>query len=203
METALRHSPLRSVLVLLTGTPEDARVLDASRALFDRYGIPSRVLEVPVRAQVGAPQDSRGRLIVRQRDPVEAVVEVAQECGSDLVVAAEAGLRTQRLLRRCPCSLLIVPGDAPSSNGPVLALVDFSGSSFKAARWACTLGRLDGRPVELLHMFPIPWKSAKETRPEAVRSMDAFARRLEGLGAEFTRRVELAAVGGYVTASIL
>ncbi len=213
METAIRRSPVRNVLALVTGAPDDARVLAASSVLSDRYRVQSTVLEVPVQGRARGSESELpgpewtggppGRLIQRNGDPVEAVLAVAEECRSDLVVAAEAGMLTQRLLRRSPCSLLIVPGEAPPGRGPILSLVDFSPASLRAARWACEQGRVEGVPVELLHVFPIPWQSGRETRPQAARAMEEFASGLDTRGAEVTTRVELASVGGYVTATIL
>jgi nucleotide-binding universal stress UspA family protein len=134
---------------------------------------------------------------------VEEVVRAVQDFRCDLVVTVEAGIETQRLLRRSPCSLLVLPRETAAPHGAILALVDFSPASLEAARWACEVGRMEAQRVELLHFFEIPWKSAKEKRPEAKRAMMEFVGRLGPREGSVISRVELAAIGGYVTLSIL
>jgi len=118
-------------------------------------------------------------------------------------VGAVAGMVSQRLVRRSSCSLLILSGARRAPEGRILSLVDFSPESLIAARRACELGAAECSPVELLHVFPIPWDSAKGTRERARHEMDEFVRAFRAPDVELTARVELAEVGGYVVPSLL
>jgi len=120
---------------------------------------------------------------------------------ADLIVLAEGSALASGLLRRAPRPLLFLPGVSRAADAPILALVDLSAESLAAAQRAIDLAATDGLGVELLHLFPIPYASARATRPDARRGMAEFVRQLTRGGVTLTTRVELAAIGGYVALS--
>jgi nucleotide-binding universal stress UspA family protein len=187
METALHTTVVRNVLVLVAHRRETA-VLQAAEHLRERHGARITIVDLSLTGD----------------DLVAAGTRLAGECDAGLVVVAEAGMRTQRLLRRTDRSLLVVPAtEAGSADGSMLALVDFSPESLKAAQWATEVAAAEGRDVELLHAFPIEWDSPPVARERAEREMAAFVPRLGPSRATVAPRVVMASVGGYVAESVL
>lgn len=105
--------------------------------------------------------------------PVSAILDVAQREGTDLIVLGAHGMSgagrllfgstTEGVLLRATRSILVVPDgwtpprpDTPglAGTGPIVAGVDFSEPSIKAAAAACTLAAQLHTSIEALHVVP-------------------------------------------------
>ena len=102
------------------------------------------------------------QLLLRWGDSVDQALAQAEREQPQLIVTCDGGVSTQRLLRRSPCSLLVLPGrDARhttiTDTGRILVPVDFSPESREAALFALQLASARGRhagTVELTHVYP-------------------------------------------------
>lgn len=128
-------------------------------------------------AALGLPWEAREMIVQRAGDPAEEAARHAEEDPCDLLVTLENGMSTQRLVRRAPCSLLILPSGPPPSCGSVLAAVDFSPDSRRAVSFARELAGLHDRVVELLHVFSEPpgYRKLRLSRRQLIALLKSHA----------------------------
>src|SRR5687767_11249528 len=69
------------------------------------------------------------------------VPELVERHRIDLVIAAEAGMTTQRLMRAVPCALLIVPQCEVEPRGPLLVPLDRDNIRMPTLQFASNLSR--------------------------------------------------------------
>jgi nucleotide-binding universal stress UspA family protein len=89
------------------------------------------------------------------------IIRSVQKRGYDLVLAGTRGLSgakrlvlgstAERLVRKCPCPVWVVKGDAKTAPRSVLAPIDFTEVSLKSLRIASRLALLFGSSLDVLH----------------------------------------------------
>jgi nucleotide-binding universal stress UspA family protein len=100
---------------------------------------------------------------VAEGHPLDAVLEAVRKHDVDLVIASKTNRPgfwssfAERLVRRAPCSVLSIPGDAEPQLGTILVAVDFSEHAKDALRLAITLARAARlKELSCLHAAPLP-----------------------------------------------
>lgn len=187
MRDAKAGVPTRTILALVTEPRTRESVLNAALDLERRFACEhltvlhaARMSESPDGAWerlVWSATWARVCFVARAGDPVEGALE--QACDCDLIVTAESGMLTQRLLRRAACSILTLPPGASAPRGPLLVPIDFGPDSMRAARFAARLAAAEERPMDLLHVFEVPtgYHKLGPSYAEFARSMEARVRR--------------------------
>jgi nucleotide-binding universal stress UspA family protein len=139
---------------------------------------PNRELLVArMRAFAGeTPPDVRVNFVVRCAPDVRAeILAEAQTLGADLIVIGSHGRTgferlllgsvTERLVRKSPCPIMVVPAHAPDAQGPglthggqpsIVCAVDFSDASLGALEYAISLAEEADARLTLLHSIEVP-----------------------------------------------
>ena len=139
--------------------------------------------------------------------PVDVILDVAHARHADLIVAGSRGISgaaklvfgstAEGILRRSDVSVFVVPpawtpprADTVdlAGTGPVIAGIDMTPSSIAAARGACSLAKVLGTSVELVHVVadlavPARWhrhaaQAMAEQVAEARKQLEAVVRGL-------------------------
>lgn len=156
--------------------------------------------ERTLREQLPADLMPRVTLQIEPQGAVEATLRAARERELDLVLAGRTlpasqlatGHAFNRLARKSPCSILLIPEGASVHLSRVLVPVDFSEHARLALRAAVALARASGEPrpqVLVQTVFSVGYGYSKTglTLEAAVRAQEqVHQRRLE----EFTRDVD-------------
>lgn len=139
---------LREKYPQLTTTPPDAarkQMAESVRTAFDGY--PG--------AQI--------RLEVAEGCPILQLLRWAREDGTDLVIVGrtspplQRGQLSERMARKSPCSVLVVPEHSRPRISRILVPVDFSARSVEALKFALGLAQLADSPrVDCVHAFRVP-----------------------------------------------
>jgi nucleotide-binding universal stress UspA family protein len=153
-------------------------------------------------------------LVLRQGEAAAEIVGLAKARGAELIVMGTHGLSgfrrmffgstTARVLRATDIPVLAVPlGDeAAQARGPrrlvgaLVAPVDFSDSSLRAADMAVRIAKALGQPLVLLHVVS-PLRAAARWQPDASahdevrveKARNELARIVVGLGATDVERL--------------
>lgn len=120
--------------------------------------------EVPVSFEVREAQDARSEILAQ-----------AQELMSDLIVIGSHGRSgferlllgsvTEKVVRKSPCPVMVVPARAPDADGPgltrggrprILCPIDFSDASLSALEYAMSLAEEADADLTLLHSIEVP-----------------------------------------------
>ncbi len=112
--------------------------------------------------------------------PLPELLRLARDREADLVIVGrrrhEAGTLPEKLARKAPCSVLVVPAEAPLRLRRILVAVDFSEYAALAVDVAAAFGEAAGvEEVIAHHAYCVPvgyYKTGK--------GYDAFARMMEG-----------------------
>ena len=156
--------------------------------------------ERTLREQLPADLMPRVTLQVEPQGAVEAMLRAARERELDLILAGRTlpasqlatGHAFNRLARKAPCSVMLIPEGAAVHLSRVLVPVDFSEHAKLALRAAVELARASGEPrpqVLVQTVFNVGYGYSKtgRTLEEAVREQEQMhQRRLE----EFVRDVD-------------
>jgi nucleotide-binding universal stress UspA family protein/mannitol/fructose-specific phosphotransferase system IIA component (Ntr-type) len=114
-------------------------------------------LEALVRRRFGSPPGVAVTCSIVEGTPLLELLRLAQEDGTDLLVAGrdrQGRTLAEKLARKAPCSVLVVPEDAPDALRRILVAVDFSTSTADAVRMAVTLAAASGlEELHLLHVY--------------------------------------------------
>lgn len=122
----------------------------------------ARQLDDAVRGRMGA-----GTLVqcdVREGDPLEEVLRESIDLQSDLLVVGKKsgssvhGILAHNLVRKAPCSTLVIPQDAPVQIERIFVPVDFSPYSVRALQTATAIAKRLPQPPELVvaHLYELP-----------------------------------------------
>jgi nucleotide-binding universal stress UspA family protein len=142
--------------------------------------------------------------------PHEALLKAAVKDQAELLVLgnsghgrgkSQVGTVAQRAVRRAPCHVLIVRGQQIRPFQHVLACIDFSDNSRKAARHAIRIAQQDDAYLEFLHVVP-PMDSLKGTLefmeplfPKVTVAESAFDKEIKARLAQFVEPI-IAQAGG-------
>jgi nucleotide-binding universal stress UspA family protein len=118
--------------------------------------------------------------------PLAEMLRIARDDGADILVVgrdAEGGTLAEKLARKAPCSVLIVPEEVPAAIERVLVPVDFSDHAADAIDVAVAFAeaaRLD--EVHVLHVYCVPTTYLKlgKTHAEAERAVRSRVERRMG-----------------------
>lgn len=136
----------------------------------------------------GEPAD-RADVLVDLGQPVPRILERAAGLPADLIVLGTHGLGglehlmlgsvAEKVLRRAPCDVLVVPPRALSAArlpyASILCGVDFSDVSQRALRVACELAADSGAGLAVLHVIGWPWNESSEPDLAEVPAAQAAA----------------------------
>jgi nucleotide-binding universal stress UspA family protein len=131
-------------------------------------------------------------------EPFVELIHAVQQEGHELLVTGTRGQggakrwllgsTAQRLVRKCPAAVWVVPADRPAVPGAVLAAVDFSDVSRRALAQAAWLAGLAGAALHVLHVVSaadVPAAEGEPAPPSRRVVRNAAASHLEQfLGAE-------------------
>lgn len=134
-----------------------------------------------VGAETEIPKGTTCSFHVEAGNPVSECLAMILDHDCDLVVVGtDPPLTAVRLARKAPCSVCVVPPDAPTLALKPLAAVDFSEHS----RYACDIGfalaeAAACQPAALLHVCHIHpgYKWANLSREEFIASNESYAQR--------------------------
>jgi nucleotide-binding universal stress UspA family protein len=148
-------------------------------------------------AAVGEPAD-RADLIVDLGQPVSHILSRAAALGADLIVLGTHGLGgfrhlvlgsvAEKVLRRAPCDVLVVPPQGASTArlpyASIVCGVDFSVSSQRALDVACELAVDSGAGLTVVHVIGWPWDESASPDfaampPEQATALAEYRRYLE------------------------
>jgi nucleotide-binding universal stress UspA family protein len=122
----------------------------------------ARVMEV-VAAHLQAPPGAEIRYEIGEGTPLVPLLTAARKHGVDLLIAGRnpqqtwGGTLSERLARKAPCSVLIVPRGSRPSLKRLLVPVDFSERSGDALDTAIALSRAAGGvTIGCLHVYTVP-----------------------------------------------
>ncbi|MGE0447674.1 MAG: universal stress protein, partial [Vicinamibacterales bacterium] len=191
--TALHVRPLS------TPNPETPPVGFDAPAVPGELDAVRRQLEEAARDRVGAGVDVD--VAVTTGDPVDGILECAQARAIDLLVMGThgtAGFRrlllgsvTEKVLRKASCAVLTVPPNAHVRTARpfthLLAAVDFSDCSLRAATVAASVATAAGATLTLMHVLEWPWHETSDTTLQGMPEAQAKA------AAEYRRYLEAAA----------
>ncbi len=144
---------------------------------------------------------TRAEVLVDLGQPVPRILERAAGLPADLIVLGTHGLGgverlalgsvAEKVLRRAPCDVLVVPPRVASAArlpyASILCGVDFSDVSQRAFSVACELAADSGASITLLHAIGWPWNESSEPDLSELPAAQAAA-----LG-EYCRYVETTA----------
>ncbi len=133
---------------------------DLRRSILDAAGNQCRAL---VEERGSIPKGTEVRYEVLEGSPAIEVARAASQTDADLVLVGRKDERSwtdhmaERISRKVPCSVLVVPESAEPSIAKVLVAVDFSNRSRRAVEEAALFARSAGAvAVRMLHAFSIP-----------------------------------------------
>lgn len=200
--------PIARAIAVITLSDTDARVVSSAMAALaadgggrltllhvsspGEVGARSLVTELMARhgERIAAGPGDRATIVQRTGNVADEVLDQAESEEADLLVVAEAGMTTQRLIRRAPCSLLVLPGVELPAPAVVVAAVDLGPGEDDVAGFAARLARRTAASLELLHIYSVPLGYAKlgiayedfarEMEAIARKKLDAVARRVGG-----------------------
>src|SRR5688572_7945573 len=160
---------VRNALVLIRADAFDSFVLGSAAAVAKRLGVQELTILVlhttpPPSFALGEephlelPREDGVRIVRTDLagDAEMVVPELVVRHRIDLVIAAEAGMTTQRLLRAIPCALLIVPQCDVEPRGPLLVPVDRDNIRLATLQFASNLSRVTNQPLEILNIYSVP-----------------------------------------------
>jgi nucleotide-binding universal stress UspA family protein len=221
---------LRRLLALVRSEPADKSVLHAAREVLRCFNAEElTVLEVrsadaaigPIESEVMLERDvpEPGELapletfILRIGDPVDAVATEAAVEGVDVLITAESQMLTQRLLRKVPCTVLVIPASDEERVGPVLAPVDGDAPRLATLQFAAMCALKTQRPLEILHIYSVPLgyhkmgrtyeDFAESMRRNAELKIEALVRQLRHPNLEITTRYVLVKMRASIAVAIL
>ena len=105
-----------------------------------------------------------------ERNPVEAIVDLAQQWPADLIVMGTHGRAgferlllgsvAEKVLRKAPCPVLTVPrrfmsAKHPLTMGRIVCAIDFSPASMRGLEYATSLAAADSHGVHALHVVEV------------------------------------------------
>jgi nucleotide-binding universal stress UspA family protein len=171
-----------------------------------------------IRRHVGALFDAAGLamggadLLVDLGRPAPHILDRACSLAADVIVLGShghggferlmLGSVAERVLRRAPCDVLVVPPHAVAPTrlpyGSIVCGVDFSASSERALDVAAALAVDAGASLSAVHVIGWPWDESGApafdgVTPEQARALEAYKRSLE-VGAAGRLEVLLAAL---------
>jgi nucleotide-binding universal stress UspA family protein len=122
--------------------------------------LPASEVERSLRERLGLDQDVRMQFryggfaaeVCRAAAEVDATVILVDAAPHRTLLRAVSGTRALQLLRHAPCPVLTVTPGTQSPARRVLAAIDFSGASIRAAQSALVLTAADAE-VELMHVI--------------------------------------------------
>lgn len=149
---------------------------------------PADVAEGKMRELVGEHFEGHARSELRYEvasgSPTNELLEHIALHGIDLAIVGDAadkrdgGTVPERLTRKAPCSVLIVPEDSDLTIRRILVPIDFSEHSAEALRTAVAVARAVGcQMINCLHTFDVPqvWLKIGKSYEEFSRMMKGHA----------------------------
>lgn len=150
----------------------------------------------------GPEQTQIGYRTVDRTSQALAVLEVVMETQADLVIVARSPFGHDlgiRLARKAPCSVMVLPENAPMQLRKILVPVDFSKHCEHALDVATAIAQAEGiNTVESVHVYNIGRSAHKVTMPEedlirmtsdyVKEKHEAFVKTLDTKGVEVTCR---------------
>lgn len=129
-------------------------------------GLPDRraELEKAVQSEFDAPDDVEVRVEYADGAPLDEVLHLTRTLEADLLLVGqgERGAFAEKLARQAPCSVLVLPLDAPEVISRVLVPVDFSEHAADAVDVAAAFAEAAGLgEVHLLHVYGTPEKGRR------------------------------------------
>ncbi|MEM0963360.1 MAG: universal stress protein, partial [Bacteroidota bacterium] len=130
-----------------------------------------------VDGRFGGPERSTVRTLLLEGTPLVEILRLSTDEDADLVIVGQdhdGGTTTEKLARKAPCSVLIVPPDATPRIERVVVPVDFSEHAADAVDVAVAFAEAAGlEEIHLLHVYPVPTGYMK-----LGRDRDEFARQI-------------------------
>jgi len=141
-------------------------------------------------------------LVVREGDPVSEILAEAKATAADLVVLSTHGRSgfdrltlgsvAEKVLRKAPCPVLLVPAQADGPGGPfqgyrrIVCASDFSEDSQRALDFALSIAARAGSRLTLAHVVEVADNPEvlEGDSPLAVLRRERIARAEERLGAQ-------------------
>ncbi|MGB3542572.1 universal stress protein [Rubrivirga sp.] len=118
-----------------------------------------RRIEDVVEDHFDAPDSTAVSRMLLEGSPLLEILRLASD-GADLVVVCrdhDGGTIAEKLARKAPCSVLVVPPDVPPAIRRIVVPVDFSDHAADAVEVAAAFAESAGlEEVHLLHVYPIP-----------------------------------------------
>jgi nucleotide-binding universal stress UspA family protein len=171
--------------------------------------------DAPLRAQLESlaaglaiPSGVKTEAVVAHGDVIETLLKHAGKSSTDLLILGrstddrsdESTRGAVSVLRKIPCSLLIVPAGAPVAYDRIVVATDFSTRSGEAAELAAQLTKPGGE-LAMLHVYAPPlgyhklgqtYEHAAETvRQEAEREFQAWSPKLDLAGRSATPQFQI------------
>ena len=140
-------------------------------------------LEAVVDEHFHGPSGTEVRCELRDGNPLAELLRTARDEGADLVMVGkdhDGGTLAEKLARKAPCSVLIVPEAVPERIQRVLVPVDFSSHAADAVDVAAAFAdAAELTEVHLLHVYTVPTTYLKlgKTYEEAHDDIEARARK--------------------------
>ena len=153
----------------------DEEIVDEFRSQdgFDEAAVTATALqhlEKFVADEVGAGHDIQCQIAVGH--PFKLILSTVEACEADLLVMGTHGMETKvaertgvlasRCARKAPVDVLLVRERENEPFRSILACVDFSDNSIKAAHHAAAIAVQDNAALELLHVYRSPVYSAPD-----------------------------------------
>ncbi len=107
---------------------------------------------------------------------LDALLDASRESEADLVLVGKGhgAVQAERLARKAPCSVLVVPPGAPPTLRRILASVDFSAHAATAARTAAALAGAEAE-LHLVHAYSAPGDNEALREAAKARAEEDYA----------------------------
>jgi nucleotide-binding universal stress UspA family protein len=215
---------LRHLLALVRAEPADAAVLKSARevmrwlsadelTILDVRSVESAAAALDLEAARPDDPDPHTTRMLRVGDAVELTTTTATIEQIDLVIAAESGMVTQRILRGVACAILTLPARSIEAKGPVLAPFDRDQPRLETLQLAAHLALESQTALELLHIYSVPIgyhklgqthdQVAAIIRGHAETKADELMRELAQPGLAITARFVLTKASKSIAVAIL
>lgn len=134
-------------------------------------------------------------VMLTQGDPLRKLLMLARGAESDLVVVGkdhDGGTLAEKLTRKAPCSVLIVPSEASPRVRRVMVPIDFSDHAADAVDAGLAFAEAAGlRQVHLVHVYSLPSGGYFELEHYPEREQQAVRRQLEQRYQSFVQALNL------------
>ena len=164
--------------------PVDEEVSDRLQAIADEQ-------------RTAFPERTRLACVAREGHPSGTLIRLAAQKSADLVcvgahdeIAHPIHVAASAIVRKAPCSVLIVPASYEPVYERILVPLDFSEPSRAALEQAIALASTDGgATLEILHVYDVPIGASKTGQP--YQQVAAIMRDVaEGQWSEFSQSVD-------------